>query len=137
MANWLLGVMTFVFCTYVFVVPSWTFLTNTWRHPGDIFYVLLLLGSGLAMNALASKLIGVHFKGRRFGIPGFLLTTYFGMCAGYLLFRQMGVETEIRGETFYSLILMRSFVGCYVVALIRIAWNRMVGLKNMRTIKER
>ena len=137
MANWLIGVMTFVFCTYVFVVPSWTFLTETWRKPSDIFYVLLLLGFGLAMNVLANRLTGVHFKDRYFGITGFLLTTYFGMCVGYFLFRQLGIETEIRGETFYSLILLRFFVGCYVVALMRVAWVRVVGSQNMRTIKER
>ena len=107
------------FAVFVFL-PVVYFLDETITDPWSILYCLFIVASGLGMAKLTLWLTGTKTTMGKSDLLFIAFMAYLGLWVGYVIFCWSGFSVEVWGEPYLSLVLCRSFIGCYTVAVLRL-----------------
>ncbi len=118
----------------IVVVPLTFFVGSTWGEPWGVTYSLFIIASGYAMASVATMMLRIETIDENLQGVVVVLIAYFGLWMGYFLFLFSGISVKEAPwkETYFSLVLMRSFVGCYIIAITRRLWLPILGFRNIQ-----
>ena len=117
----------------IVIAPLTFFFGSTWGESWGISYSFFIIASGYVMARITCMMLRIRTVDKNLQTVIIVLIAYLGLWMGYLLFLFMGISVEISWkQTFYSLVLLRSFVGCYAIAITRHLWLPILGFRKIQ-----